>query len=79
MFDNSIDPNDINQGELGNCYYLAVLSAMAEVPRRVYNRFVTGVKNDAGIYCVTLFINGNETPVIVDDWFPVKYGKPAFS
>jgi hypothetical protein len=25
-----------------------------------------------------LFINGIETPVILDDWFPIKYNKPAF-
>ena len=28
---------------------------------------------------VTLYINGYETPVIVDDWFPSKWGRPAFS
>jgi calpain-15 len=27
--------------------------------------------NSAGIYLVTLFVNGKITPVIVDDWFPV--------
>ena len=28
---------------------------------------------------MTLYINGYETPVIVDDWFPSKWGRPAFS
>jgi len=52
---------------------------MAEFPERVFARFITKTKNDAGIYLVTLFINGYETPVIVDDWFPSIYGKPAFA
>jgi len=55
-----------------------VLSATAEKDLNIRNRFITDKKNAAGIYCVTLFINGISTPVIVDDWFPVRYDKPAF-
>lgn len=78
VFNEDIDPNDINQGELGNCYYLAVLSACAEDSDRIKNRIKTQEVNAAGIYCVTMYINGVETPIIVDDWFPTVYGKPAF-
>jgi calpain-15 len=35
--------------------------------------------NKAGIYMVTLYINGIETPVLIDDYLPTKYGKPAFA
>ena len=28
---------------------------------------------------VSFYLNGIETPVIVDDHFPVRYGKPAFA
>lgn len=41
IFHDKIAPTDINQGELGNCYYLAVLSAMAEVEGRILSRFIT--------------------------------------
>lgn len=51
---------------------------MAEVPERVYSRFITKEINEAGIYLVTLFVNGFETPVILDDFFPVVYNRPAF-
>ena len=42
--------------------------------------FVTREVNAAGIYMVKLYINGNEAPVIVDDYLPVKRnGTPAFA
>ena len=43
--------------------------------------FVTKEINKAGIYMVRLFINGTETPVIVDDHLPVRKsdGQPAFA
>lgn len=78
VFDSSISPSDINQGALGNCYFLAVLSAMAENEENVRKRFIFTEPNAAGVYLVNLFINGYETPVIVDDWFPSKWGRPAF-
>ena len=42
--------------------------------------FVTKEINKAGIYLVRFFLNGQETPVIVDDHLPcTKQGKPAFA
>jgi hypothetical protein len=35
IFDGGISPNDIEQGELGDCYFLAVLSSIAEKPDRI--------------------------------------------
>ena len=52
---------------------------MAETPDRVFARFVTKEPNQAGIYLLSLFVNGTETPIIVDDYFPTKYGRPAFA
>lgn len=79
VFHDGITPNDINQGELGNCYFLAVLSAMAEIPERVQACFHTKEPNSAGIYLMSFYINGTVTPVIVDDYVPAKDGKPCFS
>lgn len=28
---------------------------------------------------MSLFVNGAEVPIIVDEYFPVKFGKPAFA
>lgn len=79
VFSDGIQPNDIEQGELGSCYFLAVLSGLAEVPDRIGTRFITKDVNAAGIYLVTVFVNGVLTPVIVDDHFPTKNGRPCFS
>jgi len=73
-----VDPQDICQGELGDCYFLAVISACAEEPRRVLERFITKSVNSAAVYLVTLYVNGVVTPIIVDDWLPSVYNKAAF-
>jgi calpain-15 len=52
---------------------------MAEVPERIKEMFVTKEINKAGIYLMTFWINGVETPVIVDDHFPCKNNNPCFS
>ena len=57
---------------------MAVLSAIAEDPRRIQDRIKITEINEAGIYCVTFYINGEETPVIIDDYFPYYQFKPAF-
>lgn len=78
IFSDGITPQDVCQGEIGDCYFLCTLSAMAEVPERIIERFISKEVNSAGAYKVDFYVNGIETPVIVDDWLPTKYGKPAF-
>jgi hypothetical protein len=58
---------------------LAVLSALAESEERVKNIFVTQNVNTAGIYLVKFFINGVESPVIIDDYLPTRYNRPCFA
>ena len=73
VFDEDIDPDDINQGELRDCYFLSVLSSLAEFPENVKALIDTQEINSAGIYLLMFFVNGIPTPVIVDDYFPVKH------
>lgn len=79
VFADSIDPSDIKQGLLGDCYFLSTLSVLAEVPDRVKKIFVTQGPNDEGVYAVKISHNGEFKEVTVSDSFPCYQGAPAFS
>jgi hypothetical protein len=63
---------------LNDCYFLSALSALAEFPEKIRNLFLTQEVNFAGIYEMEFFIAGEFTSVVVDDYIPVKNGKPIF-
>jgi len=77
----NLDIDDIEQGDLGDCYMLSAMSALAEFPGRVQKLLPVKEGNKAGCYPVNLYVSGQLTPVVVDDFFPVKNNgkKPAFS
>ena len=63
----SISFNQINQGGIGDCYFMSSASALAEWPDRVRNVFLTQKKNNAGIFGVRFFIRGKPYHISVDD------------
>ena len=58
IFHGNIEPSDIRQGELGDCYFLSVLSILAEHPNRIRELFITQDVNHKGLYVVRMCING---------------------
>jgi calpain-15 len=76
-----IDPNDISQGALGDCYLLCCLATLAERPKLVERLIITEQFNQVGCYAIWLCDAGTWRSVIVDDYFPCnpKTGLPAFT
>jgi len=69
-----VQPNGTNQGGLGDCWFLAACSALAEHPDRVKKLFTNDEYNKNGIFQVNFWYNGVKTPIVVDDRLPVKVG-----
>jgi hypothetical protein len=74
---NKIELEDINQGAIGNCYFLSSLSAIAEFQERFEKIFVTKKRSENGCYLVRLILQGVPEIVVVDDYFPVENGRFA--
>lgn len=75
-----IDPNDIRQGKLGDCYLLCSLSVLAEREKLIKRLFITEEANEVGCYAVWLNDNGAWKSIVVDDYFPCTVnGGPAFT
>ena len=57
LFGDGISPDDVRQGSLGNCWFLAAASAIAEEKGRMEKVFVNTetALNPKGAYSVRLF------------------------
>ena len=79
-----IDPNDVEQGSLGDCYFVAQLAAQAKTnPGRIKDLIKD---NGNGTFTVTLHLKDAAqpwkrvaTPIVVDGQFPQKDGGVAYA
>lgn len=79
LFKDGIEPNDIQQGSLGDCYFLSSLAALAEKPERIKQMFLHRKRNPEGVYGMSLCKNGTARPVFVDEMIPTREGRIAYS
>jgi calpain-15 len=80
VFEKEIDPSDILQGQLGDCWFLCAVSCLAEMPQLVERLILTKEVSEEGIYRVRICKNGEWQEVVVDDYFPCyPNGEPMFS
>ena len=77
-----VRPEDVIQGKLGDCYFLAACGAIALNPARLERLFISGKDyNPRGLYAVAVCINGIWEEVLLDDYFPCnkKTLTPAYT
>ena len=82
LFQGEIEPNDLCQGAVGDCWLVAAFAAASEFPNMIRRMFVTREYNPRGKYDVKLYDPQLEkwTVVTVDDRIPCHKGtrKPKF-
>lgn len=66
----SVDPSDIVQGIVSNCYFMSALSVLAEFPERIFKLFRTDEINEQGVWCVQMYKNGKAQEIVLDDYIP---------
>lgn len=79
IFQGKVEPNDIQQGYLGDCYFLAGLAALSERPDRIFDLFITKETNEHHYYSVKILYRGKWRTIDIDDYFPFYGDEPAFS
>jgi hypothetical protein len=77
LYVDGIKPTDVNQGALGDCWFLAAVAALAERDAGALAARISALKE--GVYAVTLWPFGKPTTVVVDDTLPHKGEKLAYS
>jgi len=78
----SIDPNDLEQGGLGDCWLISTFAALAEFPNSIESIVYPKAISPEGRYTVSLYDYQTRSimPVAVDDRIPKgRYDKPAFT
>ena len=80
VFLEEIEPNDIKQGQLGDCWLECAISSLAERPQLVRRLFLTPQCSEEGIYRLRICKDGEWREVTIDDYFPCfPNDKPIFS
>ncbi|CAE8707369.1 unnamed protein product [Polarella glacialis] len=71
VFKGGVQPGDIIQGNIGTCFLLGALGALASKGAGSVEQLFIRYEVDVGVYGVRVNINGEWSYVIVDDLMPV--------
>eukprot|EP00466_Bigelowiella_natans_P010502 jgi/Bigna1/70672/fgenesh1_pg.12_\ len=75
-----MQPSDLQQGELGDCWFLSALAVIAERPELITQLMVTKQYNRVGAYQMMFCKDGKWQNVLVDDYIPItSWGAIAFA
>lgn len=83
LFDGKIEPADVCQGGLGDCWLLSSFASLAEFPGAIQRNFITKERSMRGKYTVRVWDEEIKkwVNITVDDYFPVSKdtGDPIFT
>ncbi|MBO3088451.1 C2 family cysteine protease [Cellulomonas dongxiuzhuiae] len=77
LFVQGVDPNDVDQGSIGNCWWMASLGAVAQADPGVIEGAITSNAN--GSYTVRLYDDGSPVHVTVTPEMVLVDGAPALA
>jgi len=72
IFEKGTSANDINQGNIGDCYFLSAIASLCKFPKLIDRLFHIKTKTKQHEYGIYIFINGLWELVLIDDYFPCK-------
>lgn len=72
--DSDLNPTDIVQGRVGDCYFLSAVAALIRKTERIPRLFPNCDLNSNGVYMAQLMFKGILQEVVVDERFPVIKG-----
>jgi hypothetical protein len=82
LFEGDIEPSDLCQGAVGDCWLVAAFACASEFPDTIRHMFLTKEYNPRGLYKIRIFDPQLEkwVIVVVDDRIPCKKGtkQPLF-
>ena len=64
-----VRPEGVHQGGLGDCWFMAAASAVAEYPQRIKNVFTNTAYTKSGIFQFEMFFKGMKKLINIDDRF----------
>jgi len=71
VFKGSVAAGDIIQGQIGTCFLLGAIGAIASQREESFQKIFIKYDVDVGVYGCRFCVDGEWTHVIVDDWMPV--------
>ena len=70
IFEKGATVDDINQGNIGDCYFFSAIGSLCAYPDFFNKLFHIKQKSSEHVYGVYLYLNGKWKLVLVDDYFP---------
>jgi calpain-15 len=67
-----VKPTDVRQGEIGNCWFLSSMTALAEYPGRIESMYLNKTLSRAGVYGIKMYALGCPITIQVDDKLPLR-------